>query len=370
MTFPVQLQAFGGTAYKAGEEPAVLTVLPGSDGGEIDGDFFALLERVRSLPLNVVIGDVFFAANNQIADMSVATKTWRAIMGLAIVFACLVNFLIGGAFARVDVGDRIIERDGATYAVANEVSDILPETPEGDRVIGFVSSAATALKNCDGCRCSVGPQQYTYEEAVAIGMLFTTKEKFFLLAHPDVLIVPYFVPYPPMHNLQDAISCEQNLAGGIPDNLEAYDEIFAERILPEVNRHNARIPHAEGVFRCPVCVGMSMGGANAHAIGVKHQRMSIAFNPLGHGIGVQKYIGLDAVAIANGEQARSHLSFVTRGDYVSCPLGASPFVYRAPPGRRFIVPNLTGETSKDGVHNGWSENFVKFVESRRGAAEG
>jgi hypothetical protein len=281
-------------------------------------------------------------------------------MGLGLLFVWLMNFI---RYARIPVvreGNRIFYGNDE-YTLVQSKEDIFPDIPPGTGRLReeLTLAAANAIQSGN---CSPGRQRLSLDEALAIGMIFTADETAFLRSHPDVSIAPYIVPYSCMQGLQDAIDCEQNLTGSVPDSLPAYEREYLDVICPKIDDLNQERAVSR-TFYCPVLVGLSMGGMMCHALGAKYGRMSIAFNPLGHGSGVKEWVGIDRWNGAYGTDAQSHLTIITEGDTISDPRHASATLLRGVPGTRRILPNCLPLPNKFCTHNDIDINLRNFLSS-------
>jgi hypothetical protein len=272
----------------------------------------------------------------------------------------MVNFIHYARTPIVRDGNEI-RRGNSCYKLAQSKEDMFLNSDSSPKIAQLREDFTVEAARMARCGRPNNRLRLTLSEAQELGMIFTADEISFLEANPNIRIAPYMIPYTPMSGLQDAIDCEQNLAGSVPDSLPTYENEYSDVICLKIENQNQKV--REGLsrtFHCPVLVGYSMGGMTCHALGAKYNRMSIAFNPLGHGDGVKKWVGTGDWDRANGIAARSHQTYITEGDYVSDPQHASAAFFREVPGIRYILPNLLSVKSKFCTHNDIEGNLNFF----------
>ncbi|MDR2664621.1 MAG: hypothetical protein LBB14_03840 [Puniceicoccales bacterium] len=328
--------------------------------GALDPALIAIFDKIKTGSLSDVIA-AFGGREKCLELFATREPIAKSRINILLILCTLAAFLwctITNSFHKTERNEKMFFRANATYALPSETEKIIFSGDYGAQREELIANAAKSTRTTD---CAIGRQQLTLEEAAGIGLLFTDEETECIRENPQIRIAPCMISYGPMTNFRDGVNCMKNLGNKISDEMIAYAEEYHSLFSEKIKKHNDEVFRAgNGTFLCPVFSGFSKGGMVAHALGVKFGRMSVGFNPLGHGDEVKEFAGIDSWKTANGEQKRSHVSIIIEGDWVSDPQYAYSAFYRPPPGERYIIENKVGKTGTNALHNSYQKNFDAF----------
>jgi hypothetical protein len=205
------------------------------------------------------------------------------------------------------------------------------------------------------------PKKMSISEGLELGLITPEKARELQSQNPPLTdFTPMYVVFRPTQSVADMKADIENIRNGVPQNVRDADAL-AQAIISNVE---------PGVV--PIFTGHSMGGMLAHAVGAKHNCASIAFNPLGLGEGVRKFIdegaGNRCGQANDAAHAECHSSFVMRGDWVSDEKGslvAKAVVKKPYIGQRYVMEDKSGVTGSNQRHNAYLKNIEKYSEGSK-----